>query len=234
MNGGEAAPLRGVLFDATGTLIETAEPVGEVYRRVALEHGVDLPAWRLDDAFRRVIARAPVRGTQGESASARREHEVEWWFEVIRQTFQATDSTARFDDFRGFAGALFDAYRTRDAWRLRPGVRPCLERFEAADWPMAIVSNFDHRLPEILHLLEIDHYFESIELPSDHGVAKPEAPLFAAAAGALDLPFSQLAYVGDDALEDHLAVLELGLARTLDARAHPDPAEWPTRLGLPD
>ena len=226
------AAVRGVLFDATGTLIEATAPVGEVYRRIALDHGVDLPAWRLDDAFRRVIARAPARGTLGESAAARRESEVEWWFEVIRQTFQATDSTARFDDFRAFARALFDAYRAREAWRLRPGVLLCLDRLERSGWPMAVVSNFDHRLPEILHLLDVDRFFESIEIPCDHGVAKPEAALFAAASEALDLPFSRLAYVGDDPPERHRAVLELGFARSLDVRATPDPAEWPARLGL--
>ena len=68
--------LAGLCFDATGTLIETAEPVGEVYRRVALQHGIDLPAWRLQDAFARVLRHAPERGTQGNDPEARRRSEA--------------------------------------------------------------------------------------------------------------------------------------------------------------
>ena len=51
--------IRAVLFDAVGTLIELREPVGETYARMARPFGVALPAWRVDDAFRRILKRAP-------------------------------------------------------------------------------------------------------------------------------------------------------------------------------
>ena len=92
-----------ICFDATGTLIELNEGVGEVYHRVALEHGVDLPAWRLEDAFLRILRRAPARGVEGETVAARRQGELDWWFERVRETFQATDSTACFSNFPTFA-----------------------------------------------------------------------------------------------------------------------------------
>ena len=185
-------------FDATGTLIETAEPVGEVYHRVALEHGVDLPAWRIDDAFRRVLRNAPPRGLGGETPEERRESEIEWWFERIRQTFQATDSTARFDDFRAFAAALFEAYRSPNAWRPRPGAVAVLRTFEARGHPMGVISNFDHRLPDILKSLDIHRFFRVILLPFQTGSTKPDRALFEMAARALSGPLEQLTYIGDD------------------------------------
>ena len=207
-----------VAFDATGTLIEPTESVGEVYARVAREYGVDLPAWRLEDGFRRILRHAGPRGLDGEDEEARREGEITWWFEVIRQTFQATDSTARFSDFRGFAGALFDAYRASGAWRARAGAVALLDELCARSVPMGVVSNFDHRLPEILKDVGIIDYFESIETPCRHGRAKPDAALFAASATALGIAMDRLVYVGDDAEEVLAAIRGLGIA-VVDVRA---------------
>jgi putative hydrolase of the HAD superfamily len=150
---------RPICFDATGTLIELSESVGEVYRRIALDHGVDLPAWRLDDAYRRILERAPIRGVDGDTLAEREGAEVKWWSERIRETFQATDSTVRFDDFSSFATALFDVYRRAGAWRLRAGAVEMLTRLREQKRPMAIVSNFDHRLPDLLEVLGISRFF---------------------------------------------------------------------------
>ncbi|MCR9096771.1 MAG: HAD-IA family hydrolase [bacterium] len=223
------SPRAAVAFDATGTLIEPTEPVGEVYARVAREYGVDLPAWRLEDGFRRILRHAGPRGLDGEDEEARREGEVAWWFEVIRQTFQATDSTARFSDFRGFAGALFDAYRASGAWRTRAGAEGLLAHLRTRSIPMGVVSNFDHRLPEILKDLEIIDYFDSIETPCRHGRAKPDAALFAASAEALGVEVDRLVYVGDDADEVLAAIRDLGIT-VVDVRALPTPEALATAV----
>ncbi len=203
-----------ICFDATGTLIETAEGVGEVYQRVAREFGVDLPAWRIEDAFRRILARAPARGVEGTSVAARRDTEIKWWSERVRETFQATDSTARFSDFPAFAAALFEAYRTAGAWRLRPGTIGLLEALQQKSRPMAIVSNFDHRLPEILEALDISLFFEAVVIPSTVGRAKPDRVVFETALSALApsaKTLEALLYVGDDSKETLRAIAELGL-----------------------
>ncbi|MAG34433.1 MAG: hypothetical protein CL908_26480 [Deltaproteobacteria bacterium] len=206
-----------ICLDATGTLIETSESVGEVYHRVALAHGVDLPAWRLDDAFRRVILRAPPRGLAGNSRLERRQHEMDWWSERVRQTFQATDSTARFDDFAAFASALFDTYRDPTAWRIRDGVARTLATLRRREFRLALVSNFDHRLLEILEAFDLFHLFCLIEIPSEHGWAKPDPALFESVAERLEQPIEALWYVGDDAPETLAAIARLGV-RVVDLR----------------
>jgi putative hydrolase of the HAD superfamily len=216
-------------FDATGTLIETAEPVGEVYQRVASEHGVDLPAWRLDDAFRRILRRAPPRGLAGGTPEARAEGEIAWWVERIRQTFQATDSTARFADFPAFAAALFEHYRRAEAWRVRPGVPGMLAALRRRGWPLGIVSNFDHRLLEILQAIDLASHFDSVTLPIQCGVSKPDRGIFAAAAEALGCPIEELGYVGDDAPGILEAIRGLGL-HVFDVRDIPSWDAFPDWL----
>ncbi len=207
--------VEGVCFDATGTLIEPARPVGEVYRELALRFGVGLPAWRLDDAFRRVLAHAPPRGLDGDSPSARREGERQWWSERVRQTFQAADSTVRFERPRDLAEALFDAYREPERWRVRPDVRSTLERLAHRGLPMCVVSNFDHRLLDLLEVLDLSRFFGSIWIPSECGHRKPQKEIFEAAAEALGWPLERLAYVGDDDPATRDAIAGLGL-RVID------------------
>ncbi len=208
---------RPICFDATGTLIELKESVGEVYRRIALEHGIDLPAWRLEDASRRVLRRAPRRGVDGDSVAARRQCEVEWWTERIRETFQATDSTVCFDDFSAFAAALFDAYRGAELWRLRTGASEMLTTLRDRGWPLAVVSNFDHRLPKLIEELDISGFFELIVIPSESGSVKPERAVFEVVGKALGTALESLLYVGDDAPEILDAITGHGL-RVFDVR----------------
>jgi putative hydrolase of the HAD superfamily len=206
--------LAAICFDATGTLIETAESVGEVYHRVAREFGVDLPARRLEAAFRGILQQAPARGVEGASVEARRDGETRWWFERVRETFQATDNSARFDDFEAFADALFETYRAPGAWRLRPETLEMLTRLKRCALPMAVVSNFDHRLPKILEMLDISSFFEVVMIPSVAGRAKPDRAVFEAIVDRLSpapSTLDTLLYVGDDAQETLRAIEELGL-----------------------
>lgn len=220
---------RALCFDATGTLIETTEPVGEIYRRVALDFGVDLPAWRLDDAFRRVLRRAAPRGVEGATREARRDREVEWWSDLIRQTFQATDSTVAFEDFPGFAQTLFELYCGGSLWRARPGILDALRVLRDQGFAMAIASNFDHRLPNILQALDLKYFFDPIEIPIEHGFRKPERPLFEFLAKSFDRPLAGLTYIGDDDAETLAAIRSHGL-RVLDIREVDDLERLPALL----
>ncbi|MFO0687710.1 MAG: HAD-IA family hydrolase [Myxococcota bacterium] len=216
--------IRGLCFDATGTLFETRESIGTVYSRAALAAGVKLPAWRLDDAFRRVLRHGPglaAAGAAGATQAEREAAELAWWRDRVRQTFQATDSTVRFADPEALFRSLFDHYRHAEAWQVRPGVRPLLTRLRREGYRLGVASNFDHRLPEILEALELNDFFEARSIPSTNGLSKPDRGVFAGLAAALGLRLEELAYVGDDAPEVLEAIAGHGL-RVFDVRTLPD------------
>jgi len=200
----------GLCFDATGTLIEMTASVGETYAEIALAHGVKLPAWRLDDAFRRVLRSAPAMSCTGSTFCQRQARAFEWWSERIRQTFQAADSTIRFDDFAAFARALFESYREPSRWRPRPFVTETLERLIHRGHRMAIVSNFDYRLPFILEGLDLKRFFPFTLIPADSGMRKPDPQLFALAAQHFECAAQSLVYIGDDAQEVLAAIRSAG------------------------
>ncbi len=218
-----------MLFDATGTLIELVEPVGDTYARVAAAHGVRLPAWRIGDAFRRILAQQAPRVFPGAPTRDVPAHERAWWRSVVRATFRAADQTVAFDDFDGLFDELFEVYATARTWRLRPGVRPTLAALAAGDLRLGVVSDFDHRLSRILECLEIRSFFEVVILTGELGAAKPDPRGFEAALAALGVPGTGAIYVGDDPERDRPGAARAGMA-FLDVRELSDFAELPARL----
>jgi putative hydrolase of the HAD superfamily len=231
----QRAPLLAVLFDATGTLIELREPVGESYARIARQWGVELSARRLDDAFTRVLRHAPpIRYTEAErDAGAICARERTWWRDVVRSTFiatdLATDDTLRFANFEGFFDATFDHYAGAQAWRLRPGALAALPALAARGLRLGVVSNFDQRLINILQKLEIAHFFECVMIPLRCGARKPAPAIFRSALAELGVESREALYVGDDPEDELAATRELGL-RVLDVRTLETLEALPARL----
>ncbi|MCG8589927.1 MAG: HAD-IA family hydrolase [Proteobacteria bacterium] len=221
--------LCGVLFDAAGTLFELRESVGTTYARFAGEFGVALPAWRLDDAFARVLERAGPMHFPGAPPDEQRELERKWWWQRVRETFRATDQTVVFADFNALAGALFRHFGRGAAWQLRAGAVEGLAALRAEGLALGVVSNFDHRLPKVLEDLEIDRFFDALLRPDARRAPKPAPDLFAAGARALGQPPAACVYVGDDPETDLAAARRAGLS-ALDVGALPSLAALPRAL----
>lgn len=185
------------------------EPVGETYARVAREHGVALPAWRLDDAFRRVLASAPAMVFPGETPSRVRERERAWWRAVVRAVFRAADQMVCFADFDALFDALFAHYADPGAWQPTPGAAEALRALHADGRRVAVASNFDQRLPAILAGLGLGP-FDAVLLPAHLGAAKPDPAFFAAAAARLAVTPGEAVYVGDDPEQDVAAAQRAG------------------------
>lgn len=218
-----------VLFDAAGTLISPAEPIGETYSRLALPHGVALSGARIEDAFRRVFAAAPANVHPGEPFARAAELEREWWRARVRETFLAADGTARFRDFEAYFAALWQHFARGAAWRSRLGAHEALAALAASGRRLAVLSNFDQRLRPILRELGLHDSFECIVLPADCGAAKPDRAIFDFCLARLDLPGHCCVYVGDHAKFDVEASKQAGLA-AIDVAEIATLADLPARI----
>jgi putative hydrolase of the HAD superfamily len=218
-----------VLFDAAGTLIELREPVGETYARLARAHGVDLPAWRITDAFARIHRRARPMVFPGTPPGEIAQAEQRWWREIVRGTFLATDGTARFPDFDAYFESLYRTFARPEAWRRRTGSRAALATLRARGLATGVVSNFDQRLHQILEGLDLDGLFDVVVLPASVGAAKPDARIFHVALERLGRRAAEAVYVGDDREHDLEGARAAGL-RAIDARALATLAELPSRV----
>jgi putative hydrolase of the HAD superfamily len=222
-------PIRAVLFDATGTLIELRESVGESYARFAESHGVRLPAWRLADGFARIVAGRPPRVFPGARPDEVAALERSWWRDVVRDTFRATDQTVSFDDFEAFFAEVFGWYATAEAWRLREGVADALAALAARGLRQGVLSDFDYRLTEVLESLGIASFFETVTLAGAVGASKPDPQIFAAALETFGLPTGEVVYVGDDPDRDLEGARRAGLP-AIDVTSLASVAELPDHL----
>jgi putative hydrolase of the HAD superfamily len=215
-----------VVFDAVGTLIAPREPVGATYARFAGEHGAAVPASRLEEAFRRVLAAAPPNVQAGPAAA---ERERSWWRERVRETFRAADGMVRFDDFEAFFARVFAHYGEAAAWQLAAGAGACLDALASRGLRLGVLSNFDQRLHRVLAGLGLAERFEAVTLPADAGAAKPARAIFDACRARFDLPPGRLLHVGDDPARDVAAARAAGWL-ALDVSTLPGLAALPAAL----
>ncbi len=221
--------LLAVIFDAAGTLMAPAEPVGETYARLAREHGVALSAARIEEAFRRVFAAAPANVHPGEPLARAAELEREWWRARVRETFLAADGAAHFRDFEAYFALLWEHFARGAAWRARPGAHAALSALAAAGRRLAVLSNFDQRLRPILRELGLLEFFECVALPADCGAAKPDRLIFDVCLKRLGLAAHRCVYVGDHARLDLEAASAAGLA-AIDVAELATLADLPARI----
>ena len=222
--------LRAVLFDAAGTLIETARPVGEVYAERARAHGVSLSgraSRRRLPAHPRAGAAAAVSRTRRRSGS--RSSNADWWRSVVRSTFLAADGTARFRDFDGVLRRPLRALRERRRLARAAGRARGAAALRARGVATGVVSNFDGRLPGILAGLGLAALLDVVMLPGEARAAKPDPRIFALALARLGVAPAAAVFVGDDRARDLEGARAAGLS-AIDATGLATLADLPALL----
>ncbi len=192
------ASFKALSFDAAGTLFELAEPVGKTYSRMALQLGVDLPPAALEKGFRMAWKKHSdvLNVGIGEDRAL--------WRKLVGETFalaSAEHSISPVEISDDLFDRLFAHYAGGQAWRLFPETEAVLRRFSGT-LPMAIISNFDGRLNNVLSELGIIHYFDAVVISDDHGFRKPHTELFLIALEKLKIAPEDLLHVGDDPICD--------------------------------
>ena len=114
--------LRAIFFDAAGTLMETREPVGQSYARIAQKYGVNASSSEVGAAFRRVFHNSPgLAFGPGHPADELRRLERHWWHELVAETFRGLD---RFSDFEAYFNELFAFFGDPAHWIADPKAPP--------------------------------------------------------------------------------------------------------------
>ncbi|MEB3308500.1 MAG: HAD-IA family hydrolase [Cyanobacteriota bacterium] len=186
-------PPRALLLDAMGTLITLRESVGVSYATVANRHGLQIDPLCIDRVFPELIRQAPPLAFPGVAEADLRRAEINWWSDRISAAMTTAPLPA------GLAEDLFEHFADPAQWRLFPEVPTCLERWRKRGLRLAIVSNFDSRLPVLLEGLGIDQLFDSVVVSSSAGAAKPDPKPFRLALEALGIEAQDAWHVGDSA-----------------------------------
>jgi putative hydrolase of the HAD superfamily len=201
MSGGQAAAgtlvrPRGLLLDAMGTLFGLREPVGCTYARVAAQHGIAAEPGAVEQAFRRAYRQAPPLAFPGLAGTALEAAELNWWAERIRSSLQEA-AGEEIDPPQALVEQLYAHYAQPSAWQVYADVPERLERWRGAGLRLAVVSNFDSRLLDLLEGLQLRSWLQAVVVSSRAGAAKPSPQPFALALEQLQLRAHEVWHVGD-------------------------------------
>ncbi len=130
----------------------------------------------------------------------------------MEETFQGV---AEISDFGGFFDSIYNLYSTSQAWALEPGSGEVLEELKRRSIRVAVVSNFDSRLPGLFELLGIAHLLSEVVFSSSAGFAKPDPEIFHLALDRLSLRPGDCWHVGDDPEDDWQGAMRAGIRPVL-------------------
>lgn len=201
-------PIAAVTLDATGTLFAPGDLAAD-YARILARHGVALDRARLAALLPEVwsefaCAAEPSRDRFASHPGGTRG----FWRDVVdRVTDRA--GAPRVSPF-AFA-ELYAHFGSAAAWRVYDEVPATLERLAAMDLRLAVLSNWDERLPNVLAELGLAERFAAIVVSVEVGVEKPHPAIFAAAVRRLGVAPERILHVGDRRLEDFEGAVGAGL-----------------------
>ena len=207
---------RALLLDAMGTLIGLRASVGTTYAAVAAEHGLQLDAAALDQAFRAVYRAAPPLAFPGLAGPELEQAERAWWSqriaEVLRNVGEPEGGPPELHQ------QLFDLYADPCLWRVYDEVPQALARWRAQGLRLVVVSNFDQRLERLLEAFDLLRWLDGVILSSRVGAAKPSPRPFQLALAQLGLAPQQAWHIGDSP-EDEAGARAAGLPCLLVRRS---------------
>jgi putative hydrolase of the HAD superfamily len=192
-------PLRAVTLDATGTLI-ACPAMGEIYAEVLDRHGVAVTAAQVRRVFPVVWRELDCRTPAGRDRfTAFPGGSRGFWGRLVERLCELLDA-GRPGPFA--AAELFHRFARPEAWVVYPDVVPALEALRALGLRLAVVSNFDERLPDLLEGLGLTQRVDAVVTSAALGVAKPNPAIFRHALERLGVEAGAAIHVGDHRLED--------------------------------
>ena len=218
--------IQAITFDAAGTLMHVAEPVGETYARLAHGLGASLSPQALAAGFREGFPAMPPMAFPGLDEAARLRAERAWWHELVARVVRQAGGVPSFDEY---FDALFAHYASGAAWRAYPEAHEALRAARGRDLRVAVVSNFDSRLPPILRDLGFESLLDTVVTSSGCGAAKPDARIFHHALETLGATADSALHVGDSLDSDYHGASAAGMTAVyLERRDRPARDNIPT------
>jgi putative hydrolase of the HAD superfamily len=196
-----------VLLDALGTLVRFEDPVPRLRERLADRHGVELGADEVAVAVRAEIdAYGRLHFAAGDAASLL--HLRRTVAGILRDALPPAAHGIPIDDL---VPTLVEAF----SFVPYPEVPGVLEALRARGHALAVVSNWDISLHEVLDRIGLRPAFDAVVASAEVGAAKPDPAIFAHALELLGERAEDALHAGDQPAEDVAGALAAGVAPVL-------------------
>ena len=217
-----------IFFDAAGTLIYLARPVGWHYALIARKHDLEVDEARMEDAFREVWRERPARPP---SAGPREDDDRPWWRALALDVLRTACPSAAYIDGEAWFAELYTHFAQPGIWLLYEDARRCLEGLQG-QYRLAVISNFDGRLRRVLCDLGVSTRFENLFISSELGCEKPDRAIFRQALECMNAKPERCIHAGDDPDRDWAGAATAGLGVFRVQRPRVTLDDLPSALGL--
>jgi putative hydrolase of the HAD superfamily len=202
-----------VTFDAGNTLLAADPPPPVLYARVLSHLGREVTPEEVGPVFAEVWADAQRDARGGRDRyQAATGGERAWWGGFLREVLLHLDHDASWQEA---LERLYAAFTRPEAWKVFPEVEGVLDRLRKRGVLLAVISNWDTRLPGILDGLGLTCRFHTVAVSSLEGVEKPSPEIFHRVATRLGVQPGQVLHVGDSPREDYEGACSAGLEAVL-------------------
>ncbi|HEU5182658.1 MAG TPA: HAD-IA family hydrolase [Candidatus Polarisedimenticolia bacterium] len=210
MSGAGRECIRLISFDVGGTLIHPDPPVGAVYAEVLTRRGLPCREAEVERAFEESWEAASGGVAEAEERYSRAPHgERGYWRDLLSDTVRRLGGSLVPP---GAADELFERFAHAECWKVYPEVFDTLAALKRRGLEMAVVSNWDSRLPALLRELGLRRHFGPLIVSAIEGAEKPDARLFRLAADRAGVRPAEVLHVGDRLREDVQGAFGAGFA----------------------
>jgi REG-2-like HAD superfamily hydrolase len=219
-------PLRAVLFDVGETLVHPAPSFPELFSTVVAGEGHARSPDAVIDASRVVFHRFSEAARDVELWTTSPERSARFWKSVYERMLGELD----VPDDGHLAEVLYATFTDPANYELFDDVEPALDELEAAGLVLAIVSNFEAWLEDLLGRLGVRDRFGVRVISGREGVEKPDLRIFELALERLSIEATDAMYVGDNPEFDVVPAATLGMTPVLIDRRGSYPDAEGTRI----
>lgn len=194
-----------ITFDCTNTLLHFKYPVADKYLQTAESLGV--PTGQFDKNLMKANFRKSFKElNQTHPNFGRRSISYQnWWQQLVINVFMnSTDKPFNRKLLEPVALKLINQYKTRECWETFKKSNELITAMKDAGKIVGVISNFDPRLHDLLHDLELPK-FDFVVTSYEAGVEKPSPEIFdyARKLSGIDCLPSESLHIGNELEKDY-------------------------------
>ncbi|HVR99997.1 MAG TPA: HAD-IA family hydrolase, partial [Thermoanaerobaculia bacterium] len=209
-----------------------APRLGELYSEVLGRHGIEVAPREAVGLIRLVWQELGCLTDPGRDRfTSYPGGERGWWQRFLERFCELLEAPP---PTRFAASELFHLFGRAEAWEVFPEVPEVLAALHGRGLKLAVISNWDHRLPGLLEDLGLARWFDAVVYSSAVGVEKPDRRIYGRALELLAADAGSVLHVGDRRLEDAEGAMAAGFQALLLDRQGGAGADLRDLSPLPD
>lgn len=202
-----------VTFDVGNTLLTCDPNPAGIYSEILSRRGRAVSPDEIEPVFAAAWAEMQERTPPGiDRYGSQPGGEKMWWGAFLREVLARLGFQTAWEPL---LDELYAAFSRPEIWKLYPETPGTLGALRTRGIDMAVISNWDRRLPEILDNLELTDFFSTITVSAIEGVEKPAAEIFARTLQRLGAEPGETIHIGDSPLEDYDGSRAAGMTAVL-------------------